>query len=124
MVADMAARPLIATLVCLACVVCSRPPTRQPAGADHAIANLKPEAAVEAIIRLFDDHTVVGLSDLHGCAELMGFVGQLVRDSAFLDAVNDITWEPGNVRYQRLMDEFILGGADLSRQELSACWRN
>ena len=42
----------------------------------------------------------------------------------FAAKVNDITWEPGNVRFQSLMDGFILQGNEVPLKELSQCWRN
>jgi hypothetical protein len=84
----------------------------------------QPEPAVSAVINLFDSYRVVGLSDLHGCAELLAFVDQLVRVPEFRSKVNDITWEPGNVRFQRVMDDFILRGRQMPYKELAQCWRN
>jgi hypothetical protein len=83
----------------------------------------RPKAALPAVLKLFDKYQVVGLSDLHGCAELLAFVEQLVRAPDFAH-VHDITWEPGNARFQSLMDAFILGGNEIPYQELAQCWRN
>jgi hypothetical protein len=76
------------------------------------------------VLKLFDSYQVVGLSDLHGCAELLAFVNQLVRAPEFRAKVNDITWEPGNVRFQGVMDDFILRGKEMSYKKLAQCWRN
>jgi hypothetical protein len=84
----------------------------------------KPEPALPAVLRLFDTCQVVGLSDLHGCAELLSFVEQLVQAPDFAAKVNDITWEPGNARFQSLMDDFILRGKEIPYKELARCWRN
>ena len=65
----------------------------------------QPLAAVPAILDLFDTYQVVGLSDLHGCAELLALMEQLVRTPDFSRKVNDLTWEPGNVRFQSLILE-------------------
>jgi hypothetical protein len=84
----------------------------------------KPEPALPALLKLFDQYQVAGLSDLHGCAELLAFVEQLVQAPEFAAKVNDITWELGNARFQNLMDDFIQRGKDVSFKELSQCWRN
>jgi hypothetical protein len=106
-----------------------------PAGQDrppvsaHRVANVpanapKPEPALTALPKLFDKYQVVGLSDLHGCAELLAFVEQLVQAPEFAAKVTDLTWEPGNVRFQNVMDDFILRGKEVSFKALSQCWRN
>jgi hypothetical protein len=84
----------------------------------------KPEPALPAVLKLFDSYQVVGLSDLHGCAELLAFVNQLVRAPEFRAKVNDITWEPGNVLFQGVMDDFILRGKEMPYKELAQCWRS
>jgi hypothetical protein len=84
----------------------------------------RPEIAVSAVIDLFDSYRVVALSDLHGCAELLAFVDQLLRGPEFRSKVNDITWEPGNVWFQDVMDDFILRGREMPYKELAQCWRN
>jgi hypothetical protein len=76
------------------------------------------------LLRLLDKYQVVGLSDLHGCTELLAFVERLVQAPEFAATVNDITWEPGNARFQGLMDDFILRGRPVSFKDLSQCWRN
>jgi hypothetical protein len=62
----------------------------------------QPLPAVPALLNLFDTYQVVGLSDLHGCAELLAFMEQLIQTPDFARKVNDLTWEPGNVRFQAL----------------------
>lgn len=84
----------------------------------------QPEPALPGLLKLFDKYQVVGLSDLHGCAELLAFVEQLVQAPEFAAKVNDVTWEPGNARFQGLMDDFILHGKQVPFKELSQCWRN
>ena len=98
-----------------------------PAGASSSKPappqSAQPLAAVPAILDLFDTYQVVGLSDLHGCAELLALMEQLVQTPDFSRKVNDLTWEPGNVRFQSLMDDFILRGKDVPLSELRRCWR-
>lgn len=84
----------------------------------------KPEPALPGVLKFFDTYQLVGLSDLHGCAELLAFVEQLVQAPAFAAKVNDFTWEPGNARFQGVMDEFILRGKEIPFKELAQCWRN
>ena len=84
----------------------------------------KPEPALPTFLKLFDEYQVVGLSDLHGCAELIAFVEQLVQSPEFGFKVNDFTWEPGNARFQSVMDDFILRGKEIPFRELAQCWRN
>jgi hypothetical protein len=76
------------------------------------------------LLKLFDSYQVVGLSDLHGCAELLAFVEQLVQTPQFAAKVNAITWEPGNAGFQNLMDDYILRGKPMQFRELAPCWRN
>ncbi len=83
----------------------------------------QPRPAIPAILNLFHTYQVVGLSDLHGCAELLALIEQLIQSPGFAATVNDLTWEPGNVRFQNLMDDFILRGRDVPLRELRRCWR-
>jgi hypothetical protein len=83
----------------------------------------QPQPAIAALLGLFDTYQVIGLSDLHGCSELLAFMEQLVQTPEFAKKVNDLTWEPGNVRFQDLMDDFILRGQDVPLTELRRCWR-
>jgi hypothetical protein len=83
----------------------------------------QPVPALGAVLKLFDTYQVVGLSDLHGCAELLEFVEQLVESPAFARQVDDLTFEPGNVRFQSVMDDFILHGQDVPLSELRRSWR-
>jgi hypothetical protein len=85
--------------------------------------SVQPLPAVPALLHLFDTYQVVGLSDLHGCAELLALLEQLVQTADFSRKVNDLTWEPGNGRFQNLMDDFILRGRDVPLRELRRCWR-
>jgi hypothetical protein len=92
--------------------------------ADQQIGvSARPEPAAPALLKLFEEYRVVGLSDLHGCAELLAFLEQLVKSPEFGQTVDDITWEPGNVRYQNLMDDYILRGKDVPYASLAKCWR-
>jgi hypothetical protein len=84
----------------------------------------KPEAAIPAVLQLFDKYQIVGLSDLHGCAELLALVDRLIRAPEFCAKVDDITWEPGNARFQSQMDDFILRGKEIPYKKLAQCWRN
>ncbi len=83
----------------------------------------QPLPVVPALLNLFDTYQVVGLSDLHGCAELLALLEQLIQTPDFARKMNDLTWEPGNVRFQNLMDDFILRGRDVPLRELRRCWR-
>jgi hypothetical protein len=107
------------------------PPQRPRAAAnvakpssDRVRNSPKPEVALPAVLNLLDQYQVVGLSDLHGCGELLAFVQQLIRMPEFGTKVNDFTWEPGNARFQGLMDDFILHGKEIPYKELAQCWRN
>jgi len=102
-----------------------QPAARTERAAGHSVTNApQPEPAVPALLKLFSKYQVVGLADLHGCAELLAFVEQLVQQPEFSATVNDFTWEPGNARFQSVMDDFILQGREVPYLELAECWRN
>src|SRR5262245_1781864 len=54
----------------------------------------EPLPALPGLLSLFDSYQVVALSDLHGCAELLAFLEQLLQTPDFARKVNDMTWEP------------------------------
>jgi hypothetical protein len=82
-----------------------------------------PQEPIGAILKLFETRRVVGLSDLHGCSQELDFLERLVTSPDFRSRVDVLTWELGNSRYQSLMDEYILAGAEIPLADLRHCWR-
>jgi hypothetical protein len=83
----------------------------------------EPQEAVGAILKLFETKQIVALADLHGCAQELAFLEQLVTAPEFLSTVNVLTWELGNSRYQSVMDDYIVNGVAIPFSELRKCWR-
>jgi hypothetical protein len=82
-----------------------------------------PREPIGAVLELFETKRVVALSDLHGCSQELDFLERLVTSPDFRSTVEVLTWELGNSRYQSLMDEYVLDGAEVPLAELRKCWR-
>jgi hypothetical protein len=94
----------------------------QNAGRAAAQAAPRPEEAVAAVLRAFDDHPVVAVGESHGLKEEREFLCKLVSDPRFPDKVNDIVVEFGNARFQGVIDRY-LAGDDVPAAELQRVWR-
>src|SRR5262249_52395486 len=88
-----------------------------------SLSDPTPQEPIGAVLKLFETRRVVALSDLHGCSQELDFLERLVTSPDFRSTVDVLTWELGNSRYQSLMDEYILAGAELPLAELRNCWR-
>jgi hypothetical protein len=82
-----------------------------------------PQEAVGAVLKLFETKQVVALSDLHGCSQELTFLERMVTTPRFLATVNVLTWELGNSRFQSLMDDYVVNGAEVPISNLRKCWR-
>ena len=83
----------------------------------------EPQAAIPAIIRLFDQHDVVMLGAVHGCIQFDELLKRLVTTPAFADRVTDVVVEMGNARYQDVLDRYI-AGEDVNLEQLRRSWQD
>lgn len=96
------------------------------AGALAAAQSTTPPQAKEPvaeIIRLFDQHRVVMLGEIHGSIQFDELLKRLVSTPAFSERVNDIVVEPGNALHQDTLDRYIMGG-DVPIERLRAVWQD
>lgn len=83
-----------------------------------------PAAAVTStILKLFDDHRIVMLGEMHGSVQQHLLLKQLVTNPAFAARVNDIVVEACNSLYQEAMDRYI-AGEDVAPERLRPAWEN
>jgi hypothetical protein len=82
-----------------------------------------PVDAIAAIVDAFRTHRVVALSDAHGNEQAQAFLIQLVRDSRFAAAVDDVVVEFGSARYQDTIDRFVQG-EDVPYDDLRRVWQD
>jgi hypothetical protein len=101
----------------------SGPAQREAVGAGDVPTDPAPREAVGAVLRLFETKQIVALSDLHGCSQELTFLERMVTTPRFLAAVNVLTWEFGNSRFQPLMDDYVVNGAEVPIADLRKCWR-
>jgi len=78
---------------------------------------------VAEIIRLFDQHRVVMLGEIHGSIQFDDLLKKLVSTPAFSERVNDIVVEPGNALHQDTLDRYITGG-DVPIDTLRTVWQD
>jgi outer membrane protein OmpA-like peptidoglycan-associated protein len=88
-------------------------------------AAMHPAPAVDLIVRGFDAHRIVALSDGsgHGQADTLELFVTLVRDSRFARTVRNIVVEFGNARYQAVIDRYTAGDV-VARDELRHVWED
>ncbi len=77
---------------------------------------------IGAVLAAFDDHPVVALGDLQGCAELHDFVRELVRDPRFAAKARTIVVDFGNPSLQSLVDRYVTDGEAIPFGELRHVW--
>ena len=79
---------------------------------------------IEGILRQFESHDVVALSEgRHNNEQAHAFRLQLIRDPKFSEIVNDIVVESGNARYQSLIDRYMQG-EPIPRDQLQHVWQD
>ncbi len=88
-------------------------------------ADLRPEHAKDVVLRAFEQHALVGLSDGagHGQPDTLAFFTALIRDARFPRTVRNIVVEFGNARYQSLIDRYLTGDP-VARNELRHVWED
>src|SRR2546423_10438897 len=84
----------------------------------------EPVAGVtSAIIKLFDQHRVVMLGELHESIQEHALLNKLVASPGFTERVNDVVVEVCNSLYQETMDRYI-AGEDVPAERLRLSWEN
>ena len=99
--------------------------SQQPAAPPSSVAarQSQPEAAMPAVLRLFETYQVVAMHSAHGMKDLDDFILALIRNPELPNAVNDIVVECGNSLYQPVLDRYI-AGEDVPFAEARKVWRN
>ena len=87
--------------------------------------DLQPRHAVDLIVRAFEDHPVVALSEGagHGQLDTLEFFTTLIRDKRLPGTLQNIVVEFGNARYQAVMDRYVAGEV-VARDELRHVWED
>jgi hypothetical protein len=84
---------------------------------------IKPEDAMRAIIRAFENHAIVMLGEVHGNKQEYEFLRSLVASPDFEDRVDDVVLEYGNSLYQDTVDRYVTGER-VPIEEVQKAWRN
>jgi hypothetical protein len=84
---------------------------------------IKPEDATRAIIRAFENHSIVMLGEVHGNKQEYEFLRSLVASPDFEDRVDDLVLEYGNSLYQETVDRYV-AGEGVPIEEVQKAWRN
>ena len=72
-------------------------------------SDLTPVDAIAGIVQAFESNDIIALPEAHGSAQSHAFRLALIRDSRFVNRVDDIVAELGNSRYQDLADRYVRG---------------
>jgi hypothetical protein len=102
-------------------VLCSCAGAQQPLAQTSAPA--QPKEPVAEIVRLFDQHRIVMLGEIHGSIQFDELLSKLVNSPAFAERVNDVVVEFGNARHQAILDRYIAGD-DVPVASLQAVWQD
>jgi hypothetical protein len=92
------------------------------AGGGHPNATL--DAAIQAVLALFDRTPLVALGEVHAVTEIHAFLRALITTPAFGARVHTIVVEFGTARLQAVADDFILDRRDVSPIELRSVWQD
>jgi enterochelin esterase family protein len=114
-----ARRRSLALAASFACAI-----TAGPAHAATPAEAALPAPAIPAIVGAFAHHPLVAIAESHGLRQAGDFYIALVRDPAFLDAVNDIVIEFASAQSQPLLDRYVVDGDSLPPDTLRSIWRN
>ncbi|MDQ4099050.1 MAG: hypothetical protein M3121_00950 [Chloroflexota bacterium] len=82
-----------------------------------------PPNGVEALIDLFDEHSLIAIGEDHGVWEIHDFLWSVLRHPNFPEKANNLVVEYGNSLYQDVIDRYV-AGEDVPAQELRQVWRN
>jgi hypothetical protein len=92
-------------------------------GAQSRVLDPSPADPVDAIIRVFEEKSIVGLAEAHTLQEEHDLIVRLIRDSRFADAVPTIVVEWANALYQDSVDRYVAGENE-PKALVSRAWRN
>lgn len=92
-------------------------------GAQSRVSDPGPADPVDAIIRAFDQKSIVGLAEAHTLQEEHDLIVRLIRDPRFADAVPTIVVEWANALYQDSVDRYVAGENE-PKALVSRAWRN
>jgi hypothetical protein len=99
-------------------VVCPVPPEpASPSSSDPIAAD-----AVDGILAMYADTSVVAIGEYHGWRLEHEFLASLVCDPRFVETVDDIVVEFGNARLQPILDAYVAGEA-VGLADLASVWR-
>jgi hypothetical protein len=90
----------------------------QPQNAQEPVTQV-----TSAIIKLFDQHRIVMLGEMHESIQEHALLNKLVAAPGFSERVNDIVVETCNSLYQDAMDRYV-GGENVLAERLRLSWEN
>ncbi len=83
-----------------------------------------PLPAVDYVVRAFERFPIVAIAEAHGATETQEFIARVIEHPRFAGEVRDVVVEFGNARYQALLDQYVLGGRNVAREELRHVWED
>jgi hypothetical protein len=83
----------------------------------------EPQAAVPAIVAVFEDYPVVAVGESHGLQEAGNLYQSVVRTPRFAEAADVVVVEFGSARFQSVVDDY-LAGKNVPRARLQKVWRD
>jgi len=90
--------------------------------AREAAAKARLQSIVKEILSVWDKSDVVCLGEGHGSQNDSDLRIALVEHQDFVRKVNAVMVECANIAHQDVLDRFILGGEDMSREKLRTVW--
>jgi hypothetical protein len=79
------------------------------------------ESAIDGVLDLFKQQSIIALADAHGLAQEEAFYSALVRDPRFAKEVGNVVVEFGGSAAQSIIDRYV-DGQDVSVTELRQVW--
>jgi len=92
-----------------------------PFGPAHATAAPQVSPAVDGVLALFQQKSVVALGDAHGLAQEEDFYSTLIRDPRFAEQVGNVVVEFGGESAQETIDRYV-AGEDVPFTDLRRVW--
>ncbi|WP_299223434.1 hypothetical protein [uncultured Psychroserpens sp.] len=74
------------------------------------------------LLEVIQNYDALAFSENHSMSSDDHFILDLINNKVFSHYINDIVIEAGNVRYQQLVDDYILNNKDVSLNELKKIW--
>jgi hypothetical protein len=103
----------------LSCLTLAAP--REQAGDTGDKSAPKASPAIDGVLDLFQQSSVVALGDAHGLAQEEAFYSAVVVDSRFAEQVGNVVVEFGGAVAQETIDRYV-AGEDVSFAELRRVW--